>query len=412
MTAPRFLLVCRHCHAAFPPALTAHCEKCLGPLEVRYELDALRESVTRERLSRGPPSIWRWAPLLPVEDPDNAVDLGAGGRPLKRAKNLGARLGLRELWILDDSVNPTYSFKDRATSVAATKAREAGLTTLACASTGNLAASVAAHAASAGLASVVLVPENVEPEKLVQTAAYGARIVRVKGAYDAANQLAQVAGEERGWGVVNVNLRAFYTEGSCTLAYDTARSLGWETPDHVVHPIAAGASLAALGRGFDLLRDLDLVDGPRPRISGAQPAGVSPVVRALDAGEPVRPWERIDTLAHSLAIARPADGDEAVDRIRASGGSAAAVTDDEIVAGIRLLASTEGIFTEPAGGTTVAALVRLVERGVVRSDERVVLNITGNGLKAPSAVPFALPGPIPGRLSALDAALGLAEVTA
>ncbi|MHB8585339.1 MAG: threonine synthase [Thermoplasmatota archaeon] len=409
---PAFGLVCKSCGRGVEAGLASHCTACFGPLEVRYDIEQLRNdaAVSRGAFSRGGASLWRWAPLLPFSDvpPVSArVDLGAGGRPLRRARKLGAALGLRDLWILDDSVNPTFSFKDRATSVAATKAREFGLGVLACASTGNLAASVAAHAAVAGLASVVIVPEGIEAEKVAQAAAYGAAIVRVKGGYDVANRLAQVAGDERGWGVVNVNLRPYYVEGSSTLAYDTAASLDWSVPDAVVHPIAAGASLAALARGFDLLKDLSITHPAEgPRLFGVQPAGVAPVARAFVEQKPVRPWERIDTIAQSLAIARPADGEEALARIRSSGGAAVGVDDAAIVDSIRLLARTEGILTEPAGGTTLAGLRSLVEAGTLRAADRVVLNITGNGLKTPDVWAQALPTPIAPTLDAIDEALG------
>jgi len=379
-------LRCRECDReyALTPAYT--CEWCFGPLEVAYDYDAIRAVVTRDRIAKGPASIWRYADLLPAERAAS-VDLGDGFTPLVRADRLAAELGLGELWIKNDTLNPTNSFKDRVVAVALSKATEFGFTTAACASTGNLANSVAAHAARAGLRSFVFVPSNLEAGKILTTAIYGGNLVAVEGNYDDVNRLcAELAGTYR-WAFVNVNLRPFYAEGSKTLAYETAEQLGWQAPDHVVVPIASGSLLTKIQKGFRELHKVGLLDDePRVRMSGAQAAGCSPVAAAFEAGvdviKPVKP----DTIAKSLAIGNPADGWFALEAIRTSGGAAAAVTDAEIVDGITLLARTEGIFAETAGGVTIATLAKLAAQGVVRPDERVVAYVTGIGLKTLEAV--------------------------
>ena len=380
-------LRCRECGRSYPAEALHVCEFCFGPLEVAYDYDAIATAVTRRSIAAGPPTIWRYAPLLPAE-PAGAVDLGAGWTPLVRADRLAAELGLGELWIKNDTMNPTGSFKDRVTSVALTKARELGFKVAACASTGNLANSVAAHAARAGMRSYVFIPSDLEQQKVVTTAVYGTTLVAIDGTYDDVNRLcAELTSEHPTWAFVNVNVRTYYAEGSKTLAFEVAEQLGWRAPDHVVVPIASGSQLTKIHKGFQELHRVGLLDDPpATRVSGAQAAGCAPVAAAFAEGHdfvrPVRPA----TIAKSLAIGNPADGPYALDAVRATGGSIGAVSDDEIVEGIRLLARTEGIFAETAGGVTVATLARLAADGVVRRDERVVAFITGNGLKTLDAV--------------------------
>ena len=380
-------LRCRECGRAYPAEALHVCDFCFGPLEVTYDYDAIAEVITKERIEAGPRSIWRYADLLPVADAA-PVDLGAGFTPLVRADRLAAELGLGELWIKDDTANPTGSFKDRVVSVALTKARQLGFKVAACASTGNLANSVAAHAARAGMESVVLIPSSLESAKIVMTAVYGGLVVAVDGTYDEVNRLcAELTSEQPGWAFANVNIRTYYAEGSKTLAFEVAEQLGWRAPDHVVVPIGSGSQLTKVAKGFAELRRVGLLhDTHTVRISGAQAAGCAPVATAFaegtDAIRPVKP----DTIAKSLAIGNPADGWYALDVIRSSGGSCAAVTDDEIRAAIGLLARTEGIFAETAGGVTIATLAKLAASGEIRPDERVVALVTGHGLKTAEAL--------------------------
>ena len=362
------------------------CADCLGPLELEYDYAAIAREVQPAQFERGPASMWRYRPLLPLAEDTPVVDLGTGFTPLLRADNLARALGLRHVYIKNDAVNPTYSFKDRVVAVAASAAMGFGYRVLACASTGNLAASVAAHAAKADLQSYVFIPADLEPAKVVNTAVYGTRLVAVKGSYDQVNRLCSEVGDAFGWAFVNINLRAFYSEGSKTLAYETAEQLGWKAPDHVVVPIAGGSVLSKIAKGLRELRDFGWIPAGRTRVSGAQAAGCAPVSRAFQSGaERVSPV-RANTIAKSLAIGNPADGDLALQTIRSSGGAAEMATDEEIVAGIQLLASTEGIFAETAGGVTVACARRLAAAGRIDPDETVVLYITGNGLKTPDAV--------------------------
>src|SRR3954454_6684144 len=379
-------LRCRECGREYDVAPLFTCEWCFGPLEVAYDYDAIRANTSREKIAAGPLSVWRYADLLP-SDRHPAVDLGAGFTPLVRADRLAAELGLGEVWVKNDTVNPTNSFKDRVTSVALSKALEFGFKVAACASTGNLANSVAAHAAHAGLRSFVFIPANLEQGKVVTTAVYGGNVVAIDGNYDAVNRLcAELAGTYP-WAFVNVNVRTFYAEGSKTLAFETAEQLGWEAPDHVVVPIASGSLLTKIRKGFDELHKVGLLDrAPELRVSGARAEGCSPVARAgLDGADPIKPVKP-DTIAKSLATGNPADGYFALDAVRQSGGGLAAVTDDEVVDAMKLLARTEGIFAETAGGVTGATLKRLAEQGIVRPDERVVVYVTGHGLKTLDAV--------------------------
>jgi len=380
-------LRCRECGRSYPAAALHVCDFCFGPLEVTYDYEGMARTVTRERIEAGPHTIWRYADLLPVDD-SSPVDLGAGFTPLVRADRLAGELGLGELWIKNDTLNPTGSFKDRVVSVALTKARELGFKVAACASTGNLANSVAAHAAHAGMSSVVFIPHDLEQAKIVTTAVYGGQLVAVKGNYDDVNRLcAELASEHPSWAFVNVNVRTYYAEGSKTLAFEVAEQLGWRAPDHVVVPIGSGAQLTKVEKGFAELGRVGLLDGkPEVRVSGAQAQGCAPVATAFaegtDAIRPVKPR----TIAKSLAIGNPADGWYALEAIRRSGGSCAAVTDDQILEGIRLLARTEGIFAETAGGVTIATLAKLAAEGAVRRDECVVAMVTGHGLKTVEAL--------------------------
>jgi len=363
------------------------CEFCFGPLEVAYDLDGLRQAVTHESIAAGPPNMWRYADLLPVCG-DSPVDLGAGFTPLIRVDRLAAELGLGEVWVKDDTRNPTGSFKDRVVAVALTKARELGFKIAACASTGNLANSVAAHAARAGMESIVFVPHDLEAVKLVTTAVFGGHLVAVDGSYDDVNRLcAELASEFPAWAFVNVNIRPYYSEGSKTLAFEVAEQLGWRLPDHVIVPVASGSQLTKIDKGFRELADLGLVEAEREvRISGAQALGCSPVATAFaDGADHVRPVKPA-TIAKSLAIGNPADGWYALEVVRRTDGAVESVSDDEIIDGIRLLARTEGIFAETAGGVTVATLAKLAAAGVVRSDERVVVYVTGSGLKTVEAL--------------------------
>ena len=403
-------LRCRECGREYEVAPIFTCEWCFGPLEVNYDYDAIGSAISREKIAAGPASIWRYADLLPV-DRGHAVDLGAGFTPLVRADRLAAALGLGEVWVKNDTLNPTNSFKDRVASVALSKALEFGFKTAACASTGNLANSVAAHAARAGLRSFVFIPSNLERAKVVTTAVYGGNVIAIEGNYDDVNRLcAELAGTYH-WAFVNVNVRPFYAEGSKTLAYETAEQLGWETPDHVVVPVASGSLLTKIRKGFDELHKVGLVEQPpNVRVSGAQALGCSPVATAWSEGSdtirPVKP----DTIAKSLAIGNPADGYFALDAVRQTEGGLAAVSDGEVVEGIRLLARTEGIFAETAGGVTVASLKRLAEEGVVSADERVVLYITGLGLKTLDAVEADPTATISPTLDAFHEVFGPGEV--
>lgn len=378
-------LRCRECGQEYPIAPSHVCEYCFGPLEVVYDYKAIRARVSRESIAAGPRSIWRYRDLLPASVA-HAVDLGAGFTPLVQADNLAKKLGLDRLYVKNDTVNPTASFKDRVVSVASARAREFGFKALACASTGNLANSVAAHAAKAGLPSYIFVPADLEEAKILTTGVYGATLVAVEGNYDAVNRLCSEVSAEYPWAFVNINIRPFYAEGSKTLAFETAEQLGWRLPDHVVVPVASGSLLTKVRKGFRELIDLGLVEEKEVKVSGAQATGCSPVATAVKFGSsdvfPVKP----KTIAKSLAIGNPADGYYAVRAIVESRGWAEDVSDEEIVDGIKMLAETEGIFAETAGGVTVAALKKLVDTGKIKSDEEVVVYVTGHGLKTTDAV--------------------------
>jgi threonine synthase len=377
---PPEALRCKECKTEYPLDARYVCEQCFGPLEVRYADRAGADPAElRRRIQSGPYSIWRYADFLPVEHPHSA--LGAGWTPLLRADRLAEELGIGELWIKNDAANPTHSFKDRVVSVALARAQELGFTTIACASTGNLANAVAAHASAAGLESYVFIPSDLEEQKVLATGIYGTNLVSVKGNYDDVNRLCTELAGEHEWAFVNINMRPYYAEGSKTLAFEIAEQLGFELPDRVVGPIASGSLFTKLARGFEEWIEVGLLDGRLPTFNGAQAAGCSPVATAFSEGRdfcrPVKP----ETIAKSLAIGNPADGPYALELARRTGGSIDAVTDDEIRAGIKLLAQTTGVFTETAGGVTTAVLRKLAERGDIGESERVVAVITGEGLK-------------------------------
>jgi threonine synthase len=378
-------LACKECGTEYALEARYVCERCFGPLEVRYDLTTLDAESVKRRIQAGPQNLWRYADFLPFDKPPRYA-LPAGCTPLVRAPRLAERLGLGEVWVKNDAANPTHSFKDRVVSVALAKARELGYETVACASTGNLANAVAAHAAAAGLESYVFIPADLEEQKILATGVYGTRLVTVRGNYDDVNRLCTELSAEHDWAFVNVNVRPYYAEGSKTLAYEIAEGLGFELPDRVVAPIASGSLFTKIARGFEEWREVGLVRGDAPAMNGAQAEGCSPVAHAYESGwdvcKPVKP----DTIAKSLAIGNPADGPYALELARRSGGAVDAVTDDEVRAGIRLLAETTGIFTETAGGVTTATLAKLAERGDIDRGERVVLVITGEGLKTLDAV--------------------------
>ena len=377
-------LVCRQCGKRTELSPRYYCDDCFGPLEVRYDYPAIRRQVTRAHVAAGPSNIWRYRALLPVQR--RPVDLGTGWTPLLKADRLGEELGLRDLWIKNDSVNPTFSFKDRNVAVAVNKALEFGFDTFACASTGNLAGSVAGFAARAGLKGYVFVPSDLERNKLLSAAVYGATLVTVDGNYDAVNRLCSQIADQYGWGFANINLRPFYSEGSKTVAFEIVEQLGWAAPDAVIVPMAGASLLTKMYKGLQEMLQVGWLEETPTRLIGAQADGCAPVVRAFRAGDtdvaPVVP----NTIAKSLAIGDPADGHYALQAIRATNGLAESVSDDEIVEGICLLARTEGIFTETAGGTVVAVARKLREQGGLHRDERTVLCITGNGLKTPEAL--------------------------
>jgi threonine synthase len=374
-------LKCKECGTSYELGASYVCENCFGPLEVAYDYSGLEAGEAKRRIQAGSQGIWRYADFLPFEGlPKDPLEPGL--TPLVRANRLAERLGIdAELWIKNDAANPTHSFKDRVVAVAIAKAQELGFETVACASTGNLANAVAAHAAAAGLESYVFVPANLEEQKLLATGVYGTNLVGVRGNYDDVNRLCTQLAETRPWAFVNVNLRPYYAEGSKTLAYETAEQLGWTLPDRVVAPIASGSLFTKLGRGFQEWLDLGLVSGAQPVFNGAQAEGCSPVATAFAEGWDVCKPQKPETIAKSLAIGDPADGPYAVEHARATGGGIDSVTDAEIRTAIKLLAETTGIFTETAGGVTVGVLRKLAERGEIGDGERIVVYITGEGLK-------------------------------
>ena len=377
-------LRCRKCGREYPVQSLSLCDFCLSPLEVSYDYKAMAKAVSREKIAGGPLSMWRYRDLLSVDS--EAVDIGTGFTPLVKADNLGRELGLDQLYIKNDCLNPTYSFKDRPVSVAVTKAREFGFDTVACASTGNLAASVAAHAAKANMKAYVFIPSNVEPGKLVGIAIYNPVLVTVNGSYDDVNRLCTRIVERYNWGFININLRPYYADGSKTLGYEVAEQLGWRAPDCVVAPAASGLSFTRIWQGLDELSMLGLIEPVNTHMYLTQAAGSSPIVNAFQAGSvhvhPVEP----DTIAKSIAIGNPADGYYALRVARQSGGGACAVTDEELIAGMKLLAQTEGIFAEAVGGVVIAGLKKLTASGVIKKNELTVAFITGAGPKTQETV--------------------------
>ena len=385
-------LQCHLCKSTFPAEATYVCEKCLGPLEPIYDYASI--TLTREQIASRPKNLWRYRELLPITG-EPQTGFHSGFTPLVRCTRLAEQLGLSELYIKDDSVNhPTLSYKDRVVSVAATRAKELGFKVLACASTGNLANSVAAHAARLGMECWVFIPNNLEAGKRLGSAVFGPKIVAIAGNYDDVNRLCTQVADRYGWAFVNINLRSYYAEGAKTMGFEIVEQLGWKYPDHLVSPVAGGTLLPRIARGMRELRTIGLVEGELPKIHAAQAAGCAPVVTAILAGEdypePVKP----DTIAKSIAIGNPADGYQVVQTVKATGGTGAAVTDEQIVAAIQLLARTEGIFTEPAGGTTLAATIDLVKKGVIKPGESVVVCVTGNGYKTAEVLDGKLEEPV------------------
>jgi threonine synthase len=382
-------LRCKECGRVYPLEPAHVCEFCFGPLEVYYDYETLRGVLSRKRIERGPPTMWRYADLLPCRA-ETAVDIGTGYTPLIRAGNLGRALGLSRLYVKNDCQNPTWSFKDRVVSVATSVAREFEFDTLACASTGNLANSVSAHAARAGMKACVFIPADLELGKVIGSAVYGPTLVAVEGSYDDVNRLCSELGDKYPWAFVNINIRPYYAEGSKTLGYEVCEQLGWQAPDHCIVPLASGSLFTKIYKGIKELAWLGLVEWADTRMSGAQAQGCSPITEAWQRQSfDIRP-QKPKTIAKSLAIGNPADGYYALKAMAQSNGAATAVTDEEVVEGIKLLAETEGIFAETAGGVVVAGLRRLVQEGHVGADELVVAFITGAGLKTQEAVAPAL----------------------
>ena len=385
-------LQCHLCKATFPAEATYVCEKCLGPLEPIYDYASI--TLTREQIESRPKNIWRYRELLPITG-EPQTGFHSGFTPLVRCTRLAEALGLSELYIKDDSVNhPTLSYKDRVVSVAATRAKELGFKVLSCASTGNLANSVAAHAARLGMECYVFIPNNLEAGKRLGSAIFDPTILAIAGNYDDVNRLCTQVADRYGWGFVNINLRSYYAEGAKTMGFEIVEQLGWRYPDHLISPVAGGTLLPRIARGLRELKTIGLVEGELPKIHAAQAAGCSPVVNAIldgeDYPEPVKP----DTIAKSIAIGNPADGYQVVQTVKSTGGTGAKVTDEQIVDAIRLLARTEGIFTEPAGGTTLAATIDLVKRGVIKPGESAVVCVTGNGYKTAEVVEGKLEEPV------------------
>ena len=398
-------LKCRECGQEYPISPVHVCENCFGPLEVIYNYARIRAAVSRSSIERRPHNLWRYREMLPVEgEPD--IGPNSGFTPLVKAERLGAELGMKRLYIKDDTVNhPTLSYKDRVVSVAISKAREFGFKTVSCASTGNLATAVAAHAARAGLNCVIFMPEGVEAGKIVGSTIYNAQVITIRGNYDDVNRLCSEIADKYGWAFVNINLRPYYTEGAKTFGFEVAEQLGWRLPDHIVVPTAGGTILPKVAKAFKELREVGLLRDGDCKVHCAQAAGSAPVIHALHKGTdlitPVKP----ETIAKSIAIGNPADGFYVLRAVRESGGWGESATDPEIIDAIKLLARTEGIFAEPAGGTTLAVTLKLIAQKRIHPDESVVVSITGNGYKTIEAVASAIAQPfvIEARLKEFDA---------
>jgi threonine synthase len=400
-------LSCRECGREYPVGPQHVCEFCFGPLEVVYDYEEIAAAVTRDVIASGPGSIWRYAALLPAPEHDR-VDIGAGWTRMREAPRLAAELGMKKLWLKIDAGNPTHSFKDRVVSVALSNARAFGFDVAACASTGNLANAVAAHAAASGMRSVVFIPSDLERGKVAATTVYGGVVMAVRGSYDDANRLCAELSGERNWAFVNVNVRPYYAEGSKTLAFEVAEQLGWRSPDAIVVPAASGSLYTKIAKGLRELHQVGLLDDPPGTVlHGAQAAGCSPIAAAFARGSedvmPVKP----NTVAKSIAIGNPADGYYALKEAKATSGSFVAVPEEEVAVGMRLLAQTEGVFTETAGGVTIAALERLLRTGALTPDQETVALITGIGLKTLEALgPVAPTNEIPATVDAVNDALG------
>lgn len=385
-------LKCHVCGTKFPALATYVCDQCLGPLEPEYDYASV--TLTRAEIERRPKNLWRYRELLPITG-EPQTGFHSGFTPLVRCDRLAARLGLSELYIKDDSVNhPTLSYKDRVVSIAATRAKELGLDVLACASTGNLANSVSAHAARLGMECCVFIPDNLEAGKVLGSAIFGPTILAIAGNYDDVNRLCTQVADRLGWGFVNINLRSYYAEGAKTMGFEIVEQLGWRYPQHIVSPVAGGTLLPRIARGLREMKQVGLVEGTMPKIHAAQAAGCAPVINALESGAEHPELVRPNTIATSIAIGNPADGYQVLQTVRGTGGSGAAVSDADIVKAIRLLAETEGIFTEPAGGTTLGGTIALIERGVIKPDESVVVCVTGNGYKTTEVVTGQLVEPV------------------
>ena len=377
-------LLCRKCSTEFRADLKYVCDECFNPLDVIYDFDKIR--LSKDIIKNREKNLWRYFELLPLRNKNNIVDIGAGYTPLHKADKLAKRLGLNNLYIKNDTVNPSFSFKDRPAGVAVSKSIELGLEAVGSPSTGNLASATAAHAARAGIPCYIFIPHDIEQAKILQVQAYGANIIPVNGTYDDANRLASYAGDKYNIGIVNINLRTYYVEGSKTLAFEVCEQLGWNAPDHVIVPTGSGAMLCAIDRGLKEFEKIDLITNNNTKITSAQPEGCSPIVDAIkNKTNVIQPVKKPNTLAKSLAIGEPGDGIFAVKTVNNSGGYGENANDEEIRESIRLLASTEGIFAEPGGAISIAILLKLVRDGKIDANEKVVCYVTGNGLKAPEA---------------------------
>ena len=377
-------LLCRKCSTEFRADLKYVCDECFNPLDVIYDFDKIR--LSKDIIKNREKNLWRYFELLPLRNKNNIVDIGAGYTPLHKADKLAKKLGLNNLYIKNDTVNPSFSFKDRPAGVAVSKSIELGLEAVGSPSTGNLASATAAHAARAGIPCYIFIPHDIEQAKILQVQAYGANIIPVNGTYDDANRLASYAGDKYNIGIVNINLRTYYVEGSKTLAFEVCEQLGWNAPDHVIVPTGSGAMLCAIDRGLKEFEKIDLITNNNTKITSAQPEGCSPIVDAIkNKTNVIQPVKKPNTLAKSLAIGEPGDGIFAVETVNNSGGYGENANDEEIRESIRLLASTEGIFAEPGGAISIAILLKLVRDGKIDANEKVVCYVTGNGLKAPEA---------------------------
>ena len=394
-------LICKECRKIFPKEALHVCEFCFGPLEVDYDYEGIKKVISRKSIENSPPNMWRYKALLPI-DGEPTVGIHCGFTPLVKTKNLGKALGLENLYVKNDSVNhPTFSFKDRVVAVAVTKANELGMDTVGCASTGNLANSVAAHAAEAGLESYIFIPSDLEPGKVMSTLIYGARVIGVNGSYDDVNRLCSEIAMNFKWAFVNINIRPYYGDGSKTFGYEIAEQLGWKTPDNIIVPVAGSSLITKIWKSFKEFKDLGLIDKVKTKIFAAQATGCAPVTTAIKNGTDVIKPVKPNTIAKSIAIGNPADGYYGVKTTEESGGWGEDVNDDEIVEGMKLLANTEGIFTETAGGVVVSVTKKLIKQGRIKKDELTVLSITGNGLKTREAIENSV-----GKISIIEPKLG------